>query len=361
MSNKIAEIAQAPGTKRLALAILVSIIFHVYLVGGLDLRLPSQKKAMHTIEAVIQMPKAVSVAQVVKEQTEAVAVSPQSPQESPVETIETPVNVAALEPETANTEAVRTETAPAIPSSIQTQSAEQDLQQEPQPVDMGLVVNENAYRYVETDFYVTTTIDGAPEGSAKIVYSLVENQQYQLTCLMKPEGLAALITSDLLQISQGTLTKNGLQPNSYAYQYSGHADKTYSSKFDWAKKTVSLVTDKGTETKSIADGTQDALSFMYQFMYVPPLPQMPISIVTGERLTHDDYSAEALGSMSIPLGEIKMIYVYHAGVGMREKTEIWLAADYQYVPVKIRKTDNNGKVYEMVAKRISTARPVLPE
>ena len=51
----------------------------------------------------------------------------------------------------------------------------------------------------------------------------------------------------------------------------------------------------------------------------------------------------------------------HSGSDAEDKTELWLAIDYQYVPVKIRKIEKNGDVVEMVATRINLNRPSQPE
>jgi hypothetical protein len=53
--------------------------------------------------------------------------------------------------------------------------------------------------------------------------------------------------------------------------------------------------------------------------------------------------------------------IMHSGIDSDEKTELWLAIDYQYVPVKIRKIEKNGDVVEMVATRINSNRPIQPE
>ncbi len=362
MWNNIAEIIKDTSTKRLALAIVVSALLHAYLVGGFDVRLPNLKKEMHTIEARLQRPKVV-LKEIVKEPTveelvaqeESVAASlPQEMTQEPLPATEpqaTDLTAQTLSP----TEPIST-----VPPIETVLSDNIDLvQTEPQPIDAGLVINENAYQYVETEFEVRTEIDGAPEGAAKIVFNLLDGQQYQLTSLIKPQGLAALIVSDLMQTSEGQLTKSGLQPLSYLYQYGDKVDKTYSAKFDWTNKTVNLTTAKGTKTEEITDGTQDLLSFMYQFMYVAPLERMQISIATGKKLATYDYSFGGEENINIPLGEIKTIHIVHENENTDEKTELWLAIDYQYLPVKIRKIEKNGRVYELVANRISTARPTL--
>lgn len=372
MWNNVTAIVKNQNTKRLALAIFASVALHAYLIGGLNVHMPSLKKEMHVIEARLQMPKVVIPQEapeevVVNAQPKPVAPVPQkqAPQ-PPVEIIEKSVSVtpqADVAPEVLNAEAPDQAIMPSPAEGAQqaegsqlVQAAQQD---EPQPIDAGLVINENAYQFVETEFDVRTAIDGSTEGTAKITYNLMDNQQYALKSVIKPRGLAALIISDLLQTSDGTLTKNGLQPNAYLYQYGDKMDKTYSAKFDWASKVVSLITAKGTKTAEIADGTQDLLSFMYQFMYVAPLERMEISIATGKKLGNYDYSFDSEETINIPMGELKTLHIFYLGDDNDEKTELWLATDYQYVPVKIRKTEKNGKIYELVATRINTARPVV--
>ncbi|MES2502257.1 MAG: DUF3108 domain-containing protein [Pseudomonadota bacterium] len=363
MWNKVAQFIRDGSTKKLALAIVVSTLLHAYMVGNFDVRLPSFKQENNTIEARLQMPQVVKK-DVVKDVTVNEIIA-----DALTESVAVPISEAIKQsapdleslpadfvPE--DFQSTRSEPAPQ-PISDVVSSTSGTAETEPQPTDEGLVINENAYPYVETNFDVRTQIDGASEGRAKIVFNVTDGKQYQLTSLIKPDGLAALIISDLLQTSTGQLTKSGLQPDSYLYQYGNKTNKTYAAKFDWQTKTVNLITSKGTKTAVITDGAQDLLSFMYQFMYVAPLERMQISIATGKKLSSYNYSFSGEESINIPLGEIKALHIFHEGENSDEKTELWLAVDYQYLPVKIRKIEKNGKVYELVANHINTARPTL--
>ncbi|MGB7815300.1 MAG: DUF3108 domain-containing protein [Methylotenera sp.] len=372
MWNKLERILQDPSYKRLAIALVVSVVLHAFLLGKLDLTLPSLKKEMHVIEARIQMPKAVAKKVEIPKPEETVApkpvptpIEPPKPVTEPKveEAIEPDQAVAAVEPAEPIAEPIP-EAAPVVENPPQPQSSEPEAsqpeqQEEPQPADIGLVINENAYQYVETDFDVRTKIDGNAEGKAKITYNLIENQQYQLSWLTEGSGLVGLLLPDLLQTSEGVLTKTGLQPVSYLYQFGNKTDKTRKVNFDWQAKKVISQTSKGARTDDLPEGAQDLLSFMYQFMYVAPLQTMQIHIATGKKLTTYDYSFEGEENINTTLGELKTIHITHSGNDADEKAELWLAIDYQYVPVKIRKIDKNGKVVEMVATRINTNRPTV--
>ncbi len=361
MWNKFVELAQEPSYKRLALAVLISALAHTLLFGGLGLSLPFLKKEIHTIEARIQMPKPAAKQvepQKLAQEVEKPAKPPKPKPEPKLEPLPEPPT--KTPPEIANPEPVPVEN-PAPPVE---QAPEAEPSKEEQPADAGLVLNENAYQYVETYFDVSTKIDGSVEGNAKIVFDVFENnllegKQYQLKSLIEAKGFAAVFLPDLLQTSHGLLTKRGLQPQSYLYQFGDKANKTRKALFDWQAHTLQLSNGSEVNTVPLLDDTQDILSFMYQFMYVAPLEKMQLNITNGKRLREYDYAFEGEENVNSPLGEVKSIHIAHTGLDADEKIELWLAIDYQYLPVKIRKIDKNGKIYEFVATRIVTTRPTI--
>ena len=78
-----------------------------------------------------------------------------------------------------------------------------------------------------------------------------------------------------------------------------------------------------------------------------------------KKLSTYEYSFEGEENFNSSLGELKAIHITHSGVDSDEKTELWLAIDYQYLPVKIRKIEKNGNVVELEATRINTNRPTV--
>ncbi len=369
MWNKFVEILQEPATKRLGLAIVISASLHTIFFGNMDFSLPALKKEMHLIEARIQMPKVVPQNLIIPLSETVTTTEPEVIEASPEANIDEPSRVLApeasqeaavaveAEPKQEPIEQEPIEQEPIVPPQVNDQPEPSENQV--QPEDRGLVINENAYQYIETEFDVRTEIDGSAEGKAKIIYNLVENKQYQISWLTKGTGIMALLFPELLQTSEGELTKFGLQPHHYLYQFGKKTDKTRFANFDWQAKKVTLQTAKGTKTENLPDDTQDLLSFMYQFMHVAPLQHMQLSIVNGKKLHIYDYSFEGEEQVNSPLGELKTIHILHSGNSEEEKTELWLAIDYQYAPVKIRKIESDGSVVEMLATRITTNRPVI--
>ncbi len=359
MWNKLVDILQQPASKRLGIAIVISTALHTIFFGNMDFSLPTLKKEMHLIEARIQMPKVVPklIAQRFPDAPTEFAepilepkIEVQGVQELAEPTLALPILEPAAQPEQ------KTELPDAEPIENAEPNPAPEVKEGLQPLeDMGLVMNENAYQYVETEFDVRTAIDGNAEGKATITYNLIENMQYRIRWLTKGTGIMALIFPELLQTSDGELTKSGLRPDHYLYQFGKKADKSRSASFDWQAKKVNLQTAKDTKVEDLPEGTQDLLSFMYQFMHVPPLQRMQLPIVNGKKLRIYDYSFEGEEQINSALGELKTLHILHGGSNEEEKTELWLAVDFQFVPVKIRKIEDDGSVVEMLVTGISTS------
>ena len=229
-----------------------------------------------------------------------------------------------------------------------------------QAVDEAKVdINPNVYQYVSTSFDVYT--DKAPElgtspaGEAKIDYrQLPGSAQYHIKSLIQPKGLASLLVPDLLQTSEGEIGDVGLQPRQYLYQFGDKKNKTYRAEFDWQSKQLSLHNAKGSQTLALTVGTQDLLSFMYQFMFLQPLQKTQMTITNGKKVGNYSYSFEGEKSIETKIGTLNTVHLMRASGENDKKTELWLALDYQYVPVKIRETEKNGKVYELIVSSLKT-------
>ena len=368
MWNKFVALAYDSGVRRFALAICVSLLLHLWLFGGLSFSLPvSQEK--NIIEARIQLPEPIVKApEPTKSEPEVVKPKPDVAKPK----VEKSAALSTKPVEPAQVEEAPSEVLPEInnpepPAEVVETPAELPL---PEPIpdepelilpQQNLIINENAYQYVETYFDVYTKIDAPPDGKAKIVFSLGNDRHYRLNFLVQARGLAALFLPDFQQTSEGMLTDKGLQPQSYLYQLGDKSSKMRSVAFDWQAKTLELTTNKGVKVITLPPGTQDLLSFMYQFMYVVPLREMKLNITNGKKLREYDYFFEGEEEVNTDFGELNTIHIAHISDDADEKTELWLATDYRHIPVKIRKTEVDGKVYEFVANRIVTTRPNAEE
>lgn len=345
-----------PSFRRLILAVVLSFLIHLVFIGKVSIDLPVWDTNGQAIEAhlVLPTPKITTSAAPVKPLGRPLpklkpVIQPQPP--IPVsETMHTfplqPVPIEEIVPMPPPEEPV---TGAAVESETPIEDAE-------------VMINQDAYQYIETAFDVRTDplakVDSRPEGHAKITYQLLQNgEQYKLESLIQPIGLASLVIPDLLQTSEGFMSETGLQPTQYLYQFGSKKDKTYRASMDWESAKLQLNTSKGFKELPLVPGTQDLLSFMYQFMFIPPLQNMQLNITNGKKLDVYQYYFGGEETIDTRNGKLRTVRIYRDNDDGDERSELWLAVDYQYVPVKIRKTEAENKVYELLATSIKTELP----
>ena len=226
-------------------------------------------------------------------------------------------------------------------------------------------INANAYHYVEAKYDVRTDVaakfDSGAAGKAAMEYQLLpDGSHYQLRSVIEASGLASLFIPNLLQTSDGVLVRSGLQPQHYLYQFGSKKNKTFSADFDWPNQKLRLHSASEDRLVDLPEGAQDLLSFMYQFMFVAPLQNMQITVTNGKKLGIYDYSFEGEEIVPTKMGNLNTFHILRRSAEGDDKTELWLALDYQHVPVKIRKTEKEGKVYELLITSLKTETPATP-
>lgn len=360
---------QSTSNQRLIIALIFSVMLHLFLMGKFEFNLADTDNHPQLIEARLVLPPPI----ITKPKPEKV-IKKSNPAPVKKTLIPIPVEPVVIDPipevvedsDTVVVESTPPDELPAPSDAIESKNGDEVVSDESaaenQEEALG-VINPQAYKYVEAIFDVRTDIsakvNSSPAGKATMVYELSANgEQYQLKSLMQASGLAALVIPDLLQTSEGFLSNLGLQPRRYVYQFGQKKNKTYSADFDWEEKKLTMHTAKGDQTVALLEGTQDLLSFMYQFMFVPPLQNMQLHITNGKKLGTYEYVFEAEEIIATKMGKLSTIHIARTDSSGDEKTELWLALDYQYVPVKIRKTEKEGKVYEMLATSLKTEKPV---
>jgi len=210
------------------------------------------------------------------------------------------------------------------------------------------------YQRVSTAFVVYVNGEERPAGSASIDYAQDSPGHYTLRWLVEGRGLLKLLYPSLEQQSTGEVGPGGLKPHVYRYAFGSRASKTYEATFDWETNVITLKTAKGEQQRDLRVNTQDILSFMYQFMFVPPLQEMHVMLTNGRRVGEYEYSFEGEDSLVIDDRTIQTVHIVHTRGDTDEKVELWLASDYRYVPVKIKKLEKNGMVIEQVATKLIT-------
>lgn len=205
-------------------------------------------------------------------------------------------------------------------------------------------------QYIETVFEVFQGDSKSAIGNARITFNIDKSANYAIKSTIEAQGITALFFQNLVQESQGVVTEHGLKPNYYSYRYGNKKSQT--ADFHWNDSTLTMRTEKGEKTEKLETGTQDLLSFMYQFMFTPPLESNAINITNGKTLRNYNYRFAGEEIIYSKFGALGSIHLIKASANSDEKTELWLATDYKNLPIKIRKTEKNGSVIEQVAVKI---------
>lgn len=195
--------------------------------------------------------------------------------------------------------------------------------------------------------------DGFTVGKAEHTWKR-NGKHYTITQVAEASGIFSLIASGRhVQISQGEVTPAGLRPDSYWVQRGQSADKTDSAQFDWQSLRLSFGSGGDTRSVRLPAGTQDLLSFLYQLALAPPQAgSTQLYITNGRKLDNYGYQTLEEETLETPLGQIKTLHIGKLHQEGEENTEIWLATEYHYLPVKIRHTDKQGSVIEQTAAAI---------
>jgi hypothetical protein len=341
--------------KRLWLALAISVLLHFLIVAGSEDWLPGWLPDDDLIEVtlaaspppIIKPTPQHVVAEPVHKQVRAEKPAPQPAPHLPdnneqvAQAVPQPDDTppAQTAPETAqSTIPVQAATQPESPVPAEKQPeppAEPVAAPEPPPPAMP--------KHVEIEFLVD--YDGA-SAVERQNYQAFDDGHYVLSSTVEAKGLLSLALSDLNQKSTGHVTPQGLRPDTFIYQYGKNSKKAQKASFDWVGKTLAMEVDDSKQSVALEDGTQDLLSFLYQFMFTPPLDQFQLAITTGKQLKTYHYLFEGEEEIKTKLGTLHALHISKSSGKGDEKTEIWLAEDYHYLPVKIRKTNSAGKVIQ---------------
>jgi hypothetical protein len=150
-----------------------------------------------------------------------------------------------------------------------------------------------------------------------------------------------------VQTSEGTLGAEGLAPTEFRVERMDRSAER--ARFDRDAMKVTLFAGERVRREApLAAGSQDILSQIYQ-IGLARSARVELMIATGKN--YGRYAYEAVGEEKIAtrFGELRTWHVKAAGMPGEQSMELWLAADYRNLPVRIRYLDRKGEVFEQNA------------
>jgi hypothetical protein len=113
---------------------------------------------------------------------------------------------------------------------------------------------------------------------------------------------------------------------------------------------------KGNEvSEPLPKGTQDLVSYPYQWMQIPPVSEeLILSVTTGKKIKTYRYSLINRDDVvETPAGQFRVVELTNGGkVEPADERHFWLAVDHHYLPVRILMQDDKGAVIEQILTSI---------
>jgi len=191
-------------------------------------------------------------------------------------------------------------------------------------------------RVVEVAYQVSRNDLAMAEATDRLEH---DGKTYRLTETLKGKGVFSL-RGDATRSSQGAVVADGLRPVKYEDKRSGRDAQV--ADFDPSATTPTPL-------------RQDLLSLLWGFAFFQPKGAVAYSVHNGKQATTYTYEVAGREKVKTPAGEFDALKL----VKRREKpedkvTEVWLAADRSFIPVRVLVVDKSGNRLDQVATRITT-------
>jgi hypothetical protein len=237
-----------------------------------------------------------------------------------------------------------------IADSTYTSEIEENEQNLNQPVENVPEMTSPTYQYVELEFDVfngnTTSI-----GKSNVNFTLDANGTYILNESTSYQDTSTTQNHSISQKSVGVIDINGLVPGYYSYIDKNDSKKNLNASFAWKEGFVNVEQSGQSYQLALAAGIQDMLSARYQFMFISY--KKSVSTLNGVTLQQRDYQLVGEEYIATKMGNLNCLHLQTKIVDMQY--DIWLALDYQKLPVKFKLTNQDGLIVtEDVISSIAT-------
>lgn len=184
----------------------------------------------------------------------------------------------------------------------------------------------------------------------------VNGTAYRIVSDTRPVGIAALLQREPVKFaSTGQLTREGLKPARFEARRRPADPPQAIAEFDWARGTLVLKHDGRVESLPVAAGTQDRLSIMYQFMFMPlgKARYVDFAMTNGRKLDRYRYRVTPDVEIDTPLGRLKTLHL----VKQRDdpgdsEAELWLSPQHHHIAVKILFIENGRRRVEQMIQSL---------
>lgn len=169
-----------------------------------------------------------------------------------------------------------------------------------------------------------------------------------------PGGIVAIFISDVVtETSKLKIQGQQLVPTKYTYDQSGGKKKKhYRMDFDWDKKQMlSTYNDK---QHSFEKGVQEIQSFQLQLMLDLQKGKRKVNYAIADRKGINDYELKSTGNEKVETERktYSALKIVSSITKKGDKYILWCAEGLNFLPVKIKKIEDDGDEVELLLKSI---------
>ncbi|HUL93030.1 MAG TPA: DUF3108 domain-containing protein [Burkholderiales bacterium] len=177
-----------------------------------------------------------------------------------------------------------------------------------------------------------------------------DGRTYSIVSETRGRGILAAFGNK--RTARGRISPQGLRPDEYRDERP--FGWVASAKFDWESHSVTQERKGKSETLKMQGTAQDPLSLAYTFAFVPPNgKEYDIIRADGRGLTPFRFAVLGNEKLATPIGEMQTLHIAKVRDSPEDKaTDIWFAADRDFLPVRVLVVDKDGSRVDQIITRI---------
>ena len=172
-----------------------------------------------------------------------------------------------------------------------------------------------------------------------------DGNQYHIESVTKPVGLLALFKPEtIVATSEGDIGEHGLLPLKYTHRRAQDSHKNSTAELDWTRHELIHRDNAGIRQLPLAEGTQDRLSMMYQFVVEPPRGKLEIKLdmTNGSLIEKMHYQVKPEQTVTTSFGTMRSYNLVSLPMNVPKRSNVWLAIDHNFVPCKVVFTEDGS-------------------
>lgn len=206
-----------------------------------------------------------------------------------------------------------------------------------------------------------------PGSSFTAVYSLARNgtdlgqvtdvfrragDRYSLVSESRATGPLKLLFSGTIHLeSHGMISNNSLSPTLYRRLRSDNPKKSDQVEFDWKAMQLTLRHNGLVRQESLTAGTQDNLSQLYSFLYLPNLPEtLAVPIANGKDVDIYHYHQYPAPAITTPSGTFDVVEYRRNAAAGQKAISVWVNRDLPHLPIQVRVVDDGVRMEQKLAQ-----------